>query len=134
MEAIDELRAVKLLEGLSDSELGRLARQLREVTHPAGSRVAVRGRDGAGFMVILDGEAEVETVDGRRRTLTRGDHFGEMALLDHEGRSADVIARTDLRLAGVPEWGFKPLLAEHPEVAYRLLQTLSRRLREVEAG
>ena len=34
--------------------------------------------------------------------------------------------------AAIPEWEFKEFLSSHPEVAYRLLQTLSRRLREAE--
>ena len=55
-----------------------------------------------------------------------------MALLDHEGRSATVKADTDVSLATIPEWGFKPFLAEHPEVAYRLLQVLSQRIRQAE--
>jgi CRP-like cAMP-binding protein len=55
-----------------------------------------------------------------------------MALLDQQGRSADISARTDLVLAAVPEWGFKQFLGDHPEITYRLLQTLSRRLREAE--
>ena len=78
------------------------------------------------------GEAEVTTYDGRHRTLGPGDHFGEMALLDMQGRSADITAKTDLVLAAVTEWGFKQFLADHPELTYRLLQTLSRRLREAE--
>ena len=36
--------------------------------------------------------------------------------------------------AAVPEWGFKPFLQDHPEVTYRLLETMSRRLREAEAS
>jgi CRP-like cAMP-binding protein len=55
-----------------------------------------------------------------------------MAMLDHQGRSASVRAASDLVLAAVPEWGFKPFLQDHPEVTYRLLETLSRRLREAE--
>ena len=92
----------------------------------------VKGKEGVGFMVILEGQAEVTTSDGRHRILGPGEHFGEMALLDHEGRSADITARTDLMLAAVTEWGFKQFLADHPEITYRLLQTLSRRLREAE--
>ncbi len=53
-----------------------------------------------------------------------------MALLDHEGRSATVTTDTDVTLASIPEWNFKPFLKEHPEVAYRLVQTLSRRGRQ----
>jgi CRP-like cAMP-binding protein len=45
-----------------------------------------------------------------------------------------VTARSDLVLAAVTEWGFKPFLTEHPEVSYRLLETLSRRLREAEGS
>jgi CRP/FNR family cyclic AMP-dependent transcriptional regulator len=133
MLSADDLRSVKLFEDLADSELRQLTKELREVSYSAGSEIVIRGQRGVGFMVILNGEAEVATVDGRRRTLGRGDHFGEMALLDHEGRSADITAKTDVRLAGIPDWSFKSVLAEHPELAYRLLATLSRRLREAEA-
>ncbi len=84
-------------------------------------------------MVILEGEAEVGTRDGRKRVLGPGDHFGEMALLDQGGRSATVTATTDLVVAAIAEWNFKPFLMENPEVAYRMLQVLSRRVREAEA-
>lgn len=127
------LRSVALLEGIPDRDLERIAQQVREVRHPAGAEIAVRGTQGVGFLMILEGEAEVRISDGRTRTLGPGDHFGEMALLDHEGRSATVTARTDLRAAAIAEWNFKPFLIAYPEVAYRLLQTLSRRVREAEA-
>ena len=127
-----ELRAEGLFDGLSADELKKLAREMREVRHPAGAEMIIRGKEGVGFMVILEGQAEVITADGRHRTLGPGDYFGEMALLDHQGRSADISAKTDLVVAAVTEWGFKSFLAENPEIAYRLLQTLSRRLREAE--
>ena len=127
------LRSVALLEGIPDRDLERIAQQVREVRHPAGAEIAVRGTQGVGFLMILEGEAEVRISDGRTRTLGPGDHFGEMALLDHEGRRATVTARTDLRAAAIAEWNFKPFLIAYPEVAYRLLQTLSRRVREAEA-
>lgn len=128
------LRPVGIFVGMSESELKKIAKQMREIRHPKGAEIICRGAQGVGFMVILEGEAEVETVDGRRRKLGPGDHFGEMALLDAEGRSATITARTDLVAAAVAEWSFKPFLLEHPEVAFRLLETLSRRLREAEAS
>ena len=39
---------------------------------------------------------------------------------------------TPVSLATIPEWGFKSFLAEHPEVAFRLLQVLSQRVRQAE--
>ena len=128
-----DLRSVGLFAGMADRDLARIEQQMREVRHPAGTEITVLGRQGVGFMVILDGEAEVSTVDGRRRTLGTGDHFGEMALLDEGGRSATITATTDLVVGAIAEWNFKPFLLEHPEVAYRLLQELSRRVREAEA-
>src|SRR5215467_3373688 len=128
-----DLRSVKLFTGMPESDLKRIAQQVREVRHTKGTQIAVRGREGVGFMLILDGEAEVTTPDGRNRMLGPGDHFGEMALLDQGGRSSTVVATTDLVVAAIPEWHFKPFLMEHPDVAYRMLQTLSRRVREAEA-
>jgi CRP/FNR family transcriptional regulator, cyclic AMP receptor protein len=127
-----ELKPIGLFEGLSDNDLKKLAKQMREVRHQQGADIIVHGKDGVGFLVIVEGEAEVTTGDGRHRKLGPGDYFGEMALLDQQGRSADIVARTDLVLVAVPEWGFKQFLGDHPEITYRLLQTLSRRLREAE--
>src|ERR1700740_2929695 len=127
-----ELKAEGLFEGMSTADLKKLAREMREVRHSAGSQMMGRGNEGVVFLVIQEGQAEVTTSDGRHRTLGPGDYFGEMALLDHQGRSADITAKTSLVAAAVTEWGFKAFLTENPEVAYRLLQTLSRRLREAE--
>ena len=127
------LKQAKLFQGLPDSELRSIEKQMKVVKHNAGHEIVVRGDDGVGFMVITDGSVNVKTRSGRTRELGPGDSFGEMALLDHEGRSATITAVTDVTLATIPEWNFKPFLMEHPEVAYRLLQTLSQRIRQAEA-
>jgi CRP-like cAMP-binding protein len=129
---VSELKQAKLLQGLPESELRSLEKQVKMVTHPAGQNIMVRGDGGVGFMIITDGTVTVTTVQGKTRKLGPGDSFGEMALLDQEGRSASVTADSEVTLATIPEWNFKPFLKEHPEVAYRLLQTLSRRVRQAE--
>ena len=128
-----EVKAAKLFQGLPDAEIRSIEKQMKIVQHPAGHEIVVRGEGGVGFMVITDGSVTVTTVTGHERKLGPGDSFGEMALLDHEGRSASIKADSDVTLATIPEWNFKPFLKEHPEVAYRLLQTLSRRVRQAEA-
>ena len=127
-----EINQAKLFQGLPESELRSLEKQMKTVTHPAGHEIVVKGENGVGFMVILDGTVTVTTVQGKARKLGPGDSFGEMALLDHEGRSANIKADTDVSLATIPEWSFKPFLKEHPEVAYRMLQLLSQRVRQAE--
>ena len=129
-----ELRQAKLLQGLPDAELRSIERQMKIVKHPAGHEIVVQGEGGVGFMIILEGTVSVSTVQGKSRKLGPGDSFGEMALLDHEGRSATIKADTDVSLATIPEWNFKPFLKEHPEAAYRLLQVLSQRVRQAESS
>src|SRR2546423_1198899 len=128
-----ELQQAKLFQGLPESEVRSVEKQMKTVKHPAGHEIVVRGDGGVGFMIITDGTVTVKTVQGKSRKLGPGDSFGEMALLDHEGRSATITAETDVTMATIPEWNFKPFLKEHPEVAYRLLQTMSRRIRQAEA-
>jgi CRP/FNR family transcriptional regulator, cyclic AMP receptor protein len=130
---VTHIKEAKLFEGLPDSELRSIEKQMKTVNHPAGHEIVVRGEGGVGFMIITDGTVNVTTVTGHTRMLGPGDSFGEMALLDHEGRSATATAQTEVTLATIPEWNFKPFLKEHPDVAYRLLQTLSRRIRQAEA-
>ena len=128
-----DVKKAKLFEGLPASEVRSIEKQMKTVTHPAGHEIVVRGENGVGFMVILDGTVSVSTVQGKTRKLGPGDSFGEMALLDHEGRSATIKADTDVSLATIPEWNFRPFLKEHPEVTYRLLQLLSQRVRQAES-
>ena len=128
-----DVKEAKLLRGLPDAELRSVEKQVKTVKHPAGHEIVVQGENGVGFMIILDGTVTVDTVQGKDRKLGPGDSFGEMALLDHEGRSATIKADTDVTLATIPEWNFKPFLKEHPEVAYRLLQVLSQRIRQAES-
>jgi CRP/FNR family transcriptional regulator len=129
---VNELKKAKLFQGLSDSELRSIEKQMKIVNHPAGHEIVVRGDGGVGFMVITQGTVTVKTVQGKARKLGPGDSFGEMALLDHAGRSATVTADSDVTLATIPEWNFRPFLKEHPEIAYSLLQILSQRVRQAE--
>ena len=39
-------------------------------------------------------------------------------------------AETDLRLYGLTAWAFRPLVEHNPQVAWKLLQTTARWLRE----
>jgi len=127
-----EIKQAKLFQGLPESEVRSIEKQMKTVKHPAGHEIVLRGEGGVGFMIITEGTVSVKTVQGITRKMGPGDSFGEMALLDQEGRSATITADSDVTLATIPEWNFKPFLKEHPEVAYRLLQTLSRRIRQAE--
>jgi CRP-like cAMP-binding protein len=131
---IDELRQVEILSGLKDSDLASLAADLVERRVAAGDPIVGEGTGGVAFFFILDGETSV-TVGGEEvATLKRGDYVGELALLDPDGpRTATVTAKTDVVLAAMTAWQFRPFVVAHPEVAWTLLQRLARRLREAQS-
>jgi CRP/FNR family cyclic AMP-dependent transcriptional regulator len=129
---VENLRKVPLFAELEDRELERLAQHFKERTFPEGSAVTTEGGTGAGFFIIADGSATVSVAGEEKATLGPGDFFGEIALVDEGTRSATIIAATDLRCYGLTAWEFRPFVEEHPQVAWPLLKTLARRLREAQ--
>jgi CRP-like cAMP-binding protein len=128
----DALRGVPLFAGLSDDELAEVAQLFKERRFRAGETVVKEGADGAAFFLVVSGEATV-TVRGTDRTkLGAGDHFGEIALIDEGVRSATITAVTDLVCYGLTLWEFRPLVAGNGEIGWKLLQSLSRKLRTAE--
>jgi len=132
--SIDDLREVNLLQGLKEADLVSLAADLAERRVAAGEAIVGEGTGGVAFFFILEGETSVSVAGEEVATLKRGDYVGELALLDPEGpRSATVTAKTDVVLAAMSAWQFRPFVLAHADVAWQLLQRLARRLREAQA-
>jgi CRP-like cAMP-binding protein len=131
---VDSLREIPLFADLANRDLKRLAGSMQEMSFPAGAEVVAQGKGGVGFFVILDGTARVTQGKATRGLLTAGDYFGEMALIDGEDRAASVHAESDLRCAATTTWHFRPLVKEHPDIAWALLTAMVKRVREAQAA
>jgi CRP-like cAMP-binding protein len=127
--SVELLQRVPLFEDFERGELDRLARSFRERTFEAGSTVVAEGKSGAGFFVIESGEATVSTRGAERRKLGAGDYFGEIALIDDGARTATVTAESELRCYGLTSWEFRPLVESNASIAWKLLETMAKRLR-----
>jgi CRP/FNR family transcriptional regulator, cyclic AMP receptor protein len=93
---------------------------------------------GAAFFVITKGSVKVcrSGLDEKEvilSILTESDFFGEMALLDGQNRSANVISTADTELFIIQRSDFLDLLQEHAEISIALLQELTKRLRTADA-
>ena len=126
----ETLARVPLFEQLSPAERLKIAGLFKQRKFAAGETVTKEGADAAAFFVIESGTATVTIRGERRGTMQPGDFFGEIALIDEGARSATVTADTDLVCQGLTLWDFRPWVEEHPHVAWTLLQTLARRLRQ----
>jgi CRP/FNR family cyclic AMP-dependent transcriptional regulator len=131
---VDEIRRVWLFADLDDAELTRLADRFQERTFPEGATVVEEGATGTSVFVLIEGNATVSVGGEIKTTLGPGDYFGEMAVLDDGRRSASITAATDLRVFFLTPWEFRPFVEEHPEIAWKLLCSLSRRLRKAQGN
>jgi CRP/FNR family cyclic AMP-dependent transcriptional regulator len=127
------LQKVPLFAELEPRELERLSGSFKERTFPAGEPVATEGHDAAGFFVIESGEAVVSVGGDERRRLGPGDYFGDIALIDQGSRTATITAESELHTYGLTFWDFRPLVESDARIAWPLLQTMAKRLREAES-
>jgi pyruvate,water dikinase len=126
----ETLAAVPLFADLSAEDRARVAGLFKQRKFRAGETVTKEGSDAAAFFLIESGTASVTVRGEHRRTLQPGEHFGEIALIDEGARSATVTADTELVCQGLTLWDFRPLVQQNPTVAWTLLQTLARHLRQ----
>lgn len=127
-EILDALASLSLFSDLERPQLQAVAHTMSEESFAPGQRILRQGFSGSGFFVILDGEVVVRVDGSDVATLGKGDFFGEISLLLGEPPVADVVAGGPvhaLQLAG-PE--LREFLLAYPQVMYRMLQAVSRRL------
>ena len=113
----DELRSIPVFKNLTDSQRERVAERLQEVEVDLGAVLARQGDFAYHLFVVREGTAVV-TIDGELVTsLGPGNTFGEIGVLDHGVRTANVVAATPMRLLTMTVWDFDELAADLPEFA-----------------
>ena len=102
----------------------------------AGEPVVRQGEKGSQMFVLQRGRVEViREGDGgeiRLGLLGPGDVFGEMAIFEHEVRSATIRALEDSRVLTVDRRTFLRRVQEDPSLAFHILRSLSHRVRELD--
>ena len=132
-EAVRILAAVPLFQALPKRHLRGIAARAGLHTHPDGSRVVKAGASGGYFHVIVDGSARVMAPSGGT-VLSRGEYFGELALIDGAPRTADVVAEGVLTTLQMSRTPFAQLLRDEPEVTRGLIQGLAAMVRTLQAS
>ncbi len=131
------LRRVPLLQSLSADELRPIAERVLIRTYPAGVTIVSQAEFGRTLYIILAGRVRVlHHAPGLAEAallaeLGPDDFFGEMALLEQQPRSADVVAMTTTTCGLIDSDVFYEYVLEKPEVTAALLAALSNRLRNV---
>jgi len=102
--------------------------------YAAGDVIFQQGELGTEMFIIQEGEVDiVKHINGESHSLShleKGDFFGEMAVLESVPRTADAIAKTDVRALVINGARFDEMLRKNPVVAVRIIRKYSKRLRE----
>ena len=128
------LAQVGLFADLTTAELVGLASLMRPRPYAKDEVIYLRGDPGTAFYVIASGKVKIALTspDGKELILRRlgpGGFHGELALLDDEPRSADAVATDAGVLLVLQRDAFRQFLSEHPDIATKLLGTVSQYLR-----
>lgn len=130
------LAEVPMFEKLAREDVEYLSGRLQQRRYVRDEVIFHQGDVGTGFFIVRRGEVVIRlsSPQGQEVILTvlsRGDSFGELALLDGKPRSADAVAREETHLLILLREDFQRFLTERPLVSTNLLPVLAGMVRRV---
>lgn len=104
-------------------------------TYKNGEVIIRQGEPGNSMYVIQSGEVRIlKDKNGNEIQIAvrkSGDFFGEMALFSREMRSATVKAFGEVRVLTVDKKNLLKSIQKDPSLAFRIIETLSKRIRDL---
>ncbi len=124
--------SVPIFSSLGSKELEAIAKAGKQQSYAAGQTIVEAGATGVGFFFILEGDVEVRQRGKTLAKLGKGQFFGEMALIDGQPRTADVVAVGPTDCFALSAWSFASLIKTEPKISLGVMKELVRRLRETD--
>lgn len=115
---------------LSRKNLLHLSHIIHNRHYIAGEHIFVQGDPGIGLYIIRDGEVEITYADKKGQILriasfSKGDFFGELALVDGGKRNASALAKTDVKLAVIFKPDLDNFIERYPKKGIKILQSIT---------
>jgi CRP-like cAMP-binding protein len=122
------LAGVPLFEDLSQREMDTVQRLLHRRDYAAGEVIFQQGEPGLGMYIIAQGTVSIQSEPSGRElvSLTDGNFFGEIALLNEVIRTATARAGTDCTLLSLFQPDLLGLLDRSPKLGVKVLLSLAR--------
>ena len=118
--------------GFPFRELETVSRYLTYVEVAKGETLFNEGDAGNNMLILIDGRISIYKAGENGAHLLsyegKGRIIGEMALLDHERRSASCVADTPCQMLTLNQDGLDRLARDYPALAYRFMHSLARLL------
>ena len=131
------LSSLQLFAGLPDAALNAFAKHCVWQTYQRNEEILSRNSDSRDVYSIAEGHVRVVnySLTGREiayATLGPGEFFGELAAIDHQPRSSNIVAAEKSVLVSLPPAAFEQLILAHPEVGMRVLKKLAAAIRQTD--
>jgi CRP-like cAMP-binding protein len=97
--------------------------------YAAGDTIIRKGAVAREMFLLRRGKVDIVVNDRTVEEVGAGGIFGEMALIDHAPRAAEVIARADCDVVPIDEKLFVSLVQDAPYFALDVMRVLARRIR-----
>ncbi|MFC1853653.1 cyclic nucleotide-binding domain-containing protein [candidate division CSSED10-310 bacterium] len=128
---VEVMQKCNLFQNLSEDEIRSLLSITKQVMYRSGQVVFERGDQGDSLFLILEGAVSViapVTAENQESltVLEKGDHFGEMALIDTGSRSATIVAKHDVKLLQIDKSNFDRILAQNMTLEIKVLWNMAR--------
>ena len=122
------LESLPLFRDLSRKEREQIARWTDEVDVPAGYHLLEQGRLPHEFFVIEKGTVAVAKDGEHLADLGPGDFFGEIAIMEHDRRTASVVATTPVTAIVMLARDFETMAGVMPHVAEKIHEAIRARM------
>jgi serine/threonine protein phosphatase PrpC/CRP-like cAMP-binding protein len=134
---LEVLKSMRMFRYLSYKELVRVMNITETQGYRAGDSIFREGEPGECMYVVLSGAVRMSKGEVPVAVMRRGQHFGEMSLVDRSVRSLTAMAEEDSRLIAIPRRSFYSIVKKEPPLAVKILwsfvQVLGSRLRKTTA-
>lgn len=126
----NNIRQLELFTDLVDDEINILVKHAKIHSLDEGEVLFQEGDDGDFFAIVIDGLIEItKRVENENSiiiaSLTNGATLGEMALIDHETRSASAIAATPTTIFVLSRQSFDTLIDQSPRCGVKLIRKIA---------
>ena len=124
------LKTVDLFQDIPGELLSQISQISRAKNYQQSDFIFNEGDSGDSLFIVLSGEISIKKGDKIIAKLERGASLGEMALLDHETRSADAFASKDSILLKINQDVFYELMEGSSDIMKQIIKLLTSRIRE----
>ena len=131
------LRSVPIFAALDDAAVEELCTLLTPAEFEAGKQLFHVGDAGNAMYLIENGHVRIYVIDADGRDVTlaelgQGDFFGEMAMIDGHGRSANAVVTERAHVAVLTRENFLTFVSSDARIVLEMLSAITNRLRRTD--